>query len=261
MTDAGDVAALLASLPLWAFASMMLVCRIGCACMLLPGIGEMEVPMTIRAGFVVALTALLLPVLAPEMPPVPADTPRLAGMILAEVVTGLWLGWLTRMILLALPMAGQIIASTIGMTSVLQPDAMLGAGASALSRMFGLAAPLLVLASGLHVYPMAALVGSYRLVHPGTFLPVADTVTAYVSALVDAFGLGLRLAAPFLMAGVLFHCGIGLIGRLVPQLQTYFAAMPGQILGGLLLLGLLASAMTSSWMSAAQDSFAGLPGL
>lgn len=261
MTASAETADLLATLPQWAFAAVLLVARIGSACMLLPGIGEMELPMTIRAGFVVALTALMLPVLAAMMPPAPPEIARLVAMVLAEIVTGLWLGWLTRMILLALPMAGQIIAGAIGMTSVLQPDAFLGAGASALSRLLGLAAPVLVLASGMHVYCFAALASSYRLVPPGQFLPVADTVATFVAALGTAFGLGLRLAAPFLMAAVLYHAGLGLIGRLVPQLQTYFAAMPGQILGGLLLLAVLASAMASQWLLATREVLVALPGL
>ena len=63
---------LLAELPAWGFGLVLVICRIGAACMLLPGIGEAELPGTVRAGFVLALTALLLPVLAPLLPPVPA---------------------------------------------------------------------------------------------------------------------------------------------------------------------------------------------
>lgn len=261
MTADAEQAALLASLPGWAFAAMLLLARVGCACMLIPGIGEMEVPMTVRAGFVLVLVALLLPVLLPDLPPMPDDMARLGGMVGAEVFNGLWLGWLARMILLALPMAGQIIAGAIGMTNVLQPDAMLGAGASALQRLLGLCAPLLVLGSGLHAMPLAALAGSYRLVPAGTMLPAGDTVDAFVGSLSAAFGLGFQLAAPFLMAAVLFHVSLGLLGRLVPSLQTYFAAQPGQILGGLLLFGVLGSAMVGVWMRVAEGSFAGLPGL
>ena len=261
MNDGAAAAELLAQLPGWAFAAMLLVARLGSACMLMPGIGEAELPMTVRAGFVLVLTILLLPVLAPDMPAVPPDVPTIMMMLIGEIVTGLWLGWLTRMILMALPMAGQIIAGAIGMTNVLQPDAFLGSGAAALSRLLGLAAPVLVLASGLYLYPLAALVGSYRLIPAGHMLPAGETTTAVVSALSVAFGLALRLAAPFLMASILFHGAFGVLGRLVPHLQTYFVAMPGQIIGGLVLFGLLSAVMTSTWMSAAHDAFIALPGL
>ena len=77
-------AVLLAGLPGWAFAFVLLLCRAGAACMLIPGVGEAEVPAMVRAGFAVALTALLLPGLAPHMPPPPDDVGRLLFMVAAE---------------------------------------------------------------------------------------------------------------------------------------------------------------------------------
>jgi flagellar biosynthetic protein FliR len=257
----GGAPTLLADLPGWAFAAMLLLSRIGTACMLLPGIGEAELPMMVRMAVVVALTALLLPVVMPLMPPVPPDVPHLAAMLLAEIATGLWLGWLARLVLLAMPMAGQLIAAATGMTNVLQPDAMLGANAAALSRLMGLAAPVLVMAVGLHALPLAAIMGSYRLVAPGHLLPVGDGVSVYVGAVSQAFALALRLAAPFLMAGLLFNVGMGLTSRLVPHLQLHFAVQPGQILGGLALLGVLAAMLLRVWSDAAHDLYAALPGL
>jgi flagellar biosynthetic protein FliR len=256
-----DPATVLADLPAWAFAAILLIARIGTACTLLPGIGEAELPATVRVLFACAFAALVFPTVMPLMPPVPQDVPRTVLMVAAEVFNGLWLGWLARLMMLALPMAGQLVAIAIGTTNVLQPDAMLGGGASALSRMLGLAAPVLVMAAGLHALPLTALAGSYQLVPPGQFLPVAETTDAFVGAVGEAFALALRLAAPFLMAAMLFHASLGLIARLVPQLQTYFAAVPGQIAGGLALLGIAILAISNAWLDAAQHGLAAMPGL
>lgn len=256
-----DPAILLTSLPAWAFAAVLLLARIGAACSLLPGVGEAELPATVRILFVCAFSALIFPAVVPLMPAMPTDGPHLLLMVAAELFTGLWLGWLTRLIMLALPMAGQLVAMAIGATNVLQPDAMLGAGASALSRMFGLAAPVLILAGGLHGWSLTALAGTYRLVPPGQFLPMADSTATVVSAVGEAFALALRLAGPFLMAALLFHLSIGLVARLVPQLQTYFAAAPGQIAAGFGLLAAAMLAVSGTWLDAVQGSLAALPGL
>jgi flagellar biosynthetic protein FliR len=256
-----DDAAVLAALPGWGFAVALLIARIGSACMLLPGIGEAELPGTLRAGFTLALVALLLPVLSPLMPPMPADTWRLGAMVGAEIVTGLWLGWLARLLLLALPVAGQIIADMAGLTNVLQPDPSLGPQTAALSRALSLAAPVLILATGLHRLPLAALAGSYRLIPPGVLLPAGDTAEQVTGAVAEAFALALRLAAPFVLAGILWHIAMGLLARLVPRLQIYFAAMPGQIIGALALLVLLTGALLGTWQSALQSGLARLPGL
>ncbi len=258
MTASADI---MADLPFWAFGLLLVICRVGSLCMLLPGIGEAEMPATIRLGFALAFTILLLPMLAPDLPKPPESPLLLAGMVLAEIVTGLWLGWLVRLLIFALPMAGQIIAGAVGMTNVLQPDAMLGAGSAALSTLFGLAAPLLLLISGLWMAPLAAMVGLYRSIPAGHVLPVMDAAQSVVTALGGAFGLALQLAAPFLLAGLVFHLALALIARLVPQLQTYFAAAPGQILGGMALLLVLCPLIFDTWLRAARTLFAALPGL
>ncbi len=257
----GHDAALLAELPTWAFAFVLVLARVGCACMLLPGIGEVELPATVRAGFALAFSLMLLPVLAPLLPPAPADVAGAVAMVAAEVAVGLWLGWLARLAMLALPMAGQVIAGMTGLANVLQPDAQLGPQSSSLARMFSLAAPVAIMAAGLHALPLAALEGSYRTLPPGLALPSGDVAQVVVAAVGASFALALRLAAPFVLAGIVWNVALGLLTRLVPQLQIYFAAMPGQILGGFLLLGLLAGAVLTAWLEEVRTVFAGLPGL
>ncbi len=253
--------ALLDALPGLAFGFVLVLARVAAAVMLLPGIGETELPMTVRAGVALALTALLLPVVMPLLPKAPSDPVVAAAMTAAEVVTGLWMGWLARLVVLALPMAGQIASYMLGISNVLQPDPVLGAQASVLARLFGLAAPLLLLVTGLHAVPLAGLAGSFRLIPPGELLPAGDTAETVVAAASSAFGLAVRLAAPFILASIVWQIGSGVVARLVPRLQVYMAAMPGQIVGGLLLFGLLAGAIVAAWLDAARDSFAHFPGL
>jgi flagellar biosynthetic protein FliR len=250
----------LANLHGWAFAFVLLLCRAGAAVMLIPGSGEAEVPMMVRAGFAVALTALLLPGLARGMPAPPDDVGPLLYMVAAELLTGLFLGWLARLVVSAPPLAGQIIAMITGLSSVLQPDTVLGAQGSALGRLLGLAATVLVFASGLHVLPLAAIAGSYAVIPAGTLLPAADTAAASVAAVGALFALALRLAAPFVLAGVVWHVVLALLSRLVPQLQVFFLATPAQLAGGLALLGLLGAALLGAWQDQATTAFGTLPG-
>ena len=256
-----DTSALLAHLPAWGFGLVLVFSRIGAACMLLPGIGEAELPGTVRAGFSMALTALLLPPLAPLLP-APPDAPwRVFFMVTAEIVTGLWLGWLARLFVQALPVAGQFIATMAGLASVLQPDPALGPQTTALARLFSLAAPMVILASGLYALPLGALAGSYRLIAPGTLLPAVDSLQTVVEAVAEVFALALRLAAPFVAAGLVWQGALGLLARLVPNLQVFAVSMPGQILAGLALVALLGGGIVAAWQDALGGAFAQLPGL
>lgn len=250
---------LLAALPSLAFAAMLVVCRVGMVVMLLPGLAEIEAPAMLRVGLALGISALLLPHVAAAVPSTPdgAEGPR---MIIAELVTGTAIGWLARLPVLALAMAGAIISTLLGLSSVLQPDPALGGQSTALARLFGLAAPVLILASGLYTLPLSALARSYDLVGPGGVLPAGDTAEMFVRVAGGALALAVQLSAPFVVAGIVWQVAVGLLARVAPQLQAFTVAAPGQILGGLVLLGLLASRLLAAWESGLSASWSTLPG-
>ena len=255
MTDAE----LLAALPSLTFAAMLVVCRVGMVVMLMPGLGEIEAPAMVRAGLAIGISVLLFARVEALIPSVP-DGSAGPQMILAELLTGAALGWLARLPALALGMAGALIATLLGLSSVLQPDPALGAQSTALARLFGLAAPVLILASGLYTLPLSALAGSYDLVAPGGVLPAGDMADTFVRVAGSALQLAVQLSAPFLIASVVWQVAVGLLARVAPQLQAFTVAAPGQILGGLVLLGLLASRLLSTWEGGVSASWATLPG-
>lgn len=256
MTDAE----IMSALPGYAFAFALVLCRAGVAVMLLPGLGEAEPPPIVRAGLALALSLLLLPAILP-MVPVPRAGWGAAGMITAEILTGGVLGWLARLPALAFSMAGAVVSYMTGLSSVVQPDPSLGGQSAALSRLFGLMAPMLILSSGLYALPLSALAGSYQVIPPGAVLPAGPTIEVVQEAVSASFGLAIRLSAPFLLVGVVFQAGLALLARLVPQLQVFNVAAPGQILGGILLLALLAAPLIAAWSESVSSAWSSLPGL
>lgn len=241
------------------FAFIMVMCRCGAAVMLLPGLGEEGPPVMVRVGIAGGLAALLVPVVGPVLPAPPADFAHLVALLCGEMLAGGFLGWLARLVALALPAAGQIISLTTGMSSVLQPDANFGAQSSGIGKLFSMAVPVLILGSGLYALPLSALAGSYLALPAGQLPPGADMTEMAVRAVSAHFSLALRLASPFLLIGMVWQMGLGLLSRLVPQLQIYFAALPGQVLGGLLLLATLSGVLANIWLRAVGDGFGALP--
>nr|WP_281419487.1 flagellar biosynthetic protein FliR [Falsiroseomonas tokyonensis] len=239
----------------------MVFARLGAAAMLLPGLGEQEVPAPLRLGLGLALLALLFPVVAPGLPPAPEDAAEAARLLSIEVVVGLWIGGLARLAMTAFAMAGQAISALIGLAGLLVMDQTLGAQATALGRAFALLAVVLVLSTGLYALPLRALAESYAVIPVGDPFPAGAAVEALAQAGADCLALALRLAAPFVVGAVVLNVALGLLARLAPQVQTFFVAVPGQILAGLALLGLLAPPMIASFAEAARASFGALPGL
>jgi flagellar biosynthetic protein FliR len=244
----------------WAPAFALIFARVAAAMALLPGLGEAVAPAIVRIGLALSLTVLLLPDLQPAMPPVPESGMSMGLMIAGEVVTGLWFGWVARMIVLALPVGAQFIGFLVGLSSVLQPDPELGAQSSALGKLFEMAAPVLILVSGLYRLPLTALDGLFQLIPPGHMLPPAASAEVGIRAVVTSFSLAVQLASPFVVIGIVWHLAMGLIGRIVSRMQIYFVSMPGQIVMGLALLMATASAMTLAWREGAQVFLTALPG-
>ncbi|MCK8782770.1 flagellar biosynthetic protein FliR [Roseomonas sp. NAR14] len=253
-------AALLAMLPAFAFHGMLVFARLGAAVMLLPGLGEAEIPARIRLGLGLGLVVLLLPVLQPTLP-APADSvPESARLLVLEAAVGLWLGGLARLVAAALSGAGQVAALMLGLASVLQPDATFGGQQAVTARLFGLAGTVLVLSTGLYALPLRALAESYAVLPVGDPWPAGAAAEALSQAVADSLALALRLAAPFVLGSVVLQGALGMMARVAPQLQIYFLAVPGQILGGLLLLGLLLPPLLGDWSDAARAAFSLLPG-
>jgi flagellar biosynthetic protein FliR len=250
------VGALLASAPTFA----LVLARIGATMALLPGLGESSAPSLVRIGLALAITVLLVPIVQPMMPPVPEASMTMGLMVAAEVVTGLWFGWLSRMIALALPVGAAFVAYLMGVSSVLQPDPELGAQSTALAKLFDLAAPVLILTTGLYTLPLRALVGLFQLIPPGHMLPAADSLQVAVEAVGLTFTLALRVASPFIVAAVVWHVAIGEIARVMTRVQIYFVAIPGQILGGLVLLATIGGAMIVAWRQGVEAFLSALPG-
>ena len=250
-----------------AFAFMLVLCRTAAAVLLLPGLGESEPPPVLRAGLAAGVALLLLPGLAASLPPEPESFLRLGGMIASELLAGGLLGWLARLLALSLPMAGQIVSLMTGLSSVLQPDPMLGAQSAVIGKLFNLLAPVLVLSTGLYALPLSALAGSYAVFPAGGGAMLAgsagvgDLTETAVRAVGASFALALRLASPFVLVSAVWQLSLGLLSRMVPQIQVYIVSLPGQVLGGLLLLALLGAPIVNAWLGAMRDGYAVLPGL
>ena len=251
---------ILEELPALAFGAVLVAARVGGALMLLPGLGEPEVPATVKLCLLLALVALLMPPLSPALPALPAEAPELARLVATETLVGVFLGFLARVSVLAMAQAGQVAALMVGLSSPLQTDAVFGGQATATGRLFGLLAAVLVFNTGLYALPLGALAESYAVLPPGRGLPLDESAEAVAGAVAESFGLALRLAAPLVLGALAGQVALGLVARLAPNLQIYAVAGAGQILAGLLLLALVLPALVPVWAAAVQDDLLRLVG-
>ena len=147
------------------------------------------------------------------------------------------------MVFMATSVAGSTIANQMGLGLAQSVDPTQGIQGALFANFLGVLAVTLVFASDMHHLVIAAIHDSFTLFQPGQLPPAGDMATMAVRSMVDAFAIGVRMSAPFLVFGLIFYAGIGVLSRLMPQIQIFFIAMPASILLGFVLIALLLTTM------------------
>lgn len=231
------------------YAFLMIFVRLGSAFLIMPGYGEQFVSPRIRLLFALAVSFILLPILLPIMPKPPASPADLTLLIIAEAMIGIFLGTITRMLMSALETAGMLIANQVGLSAAQAFNPAMSSPGNAISSILGVLALMLIFATDMHHMLLLAVVDSYSLFQPGQWLPIGDVAQHLTRVLADSFLIGMQLSAPFTVIGLLFYLGLGLISRMVPQIQVFFVGAPIQIVLGLMLLGLSLTALMTFWLT------------
>ena len=145
----------------------------------------------------------------------------------------------------ALQVAGFLIASQIGLAYAQTIDPTQNTQGAVVGNFLTLLGTVLIFATDLHHLAIGAIAGSYRMLPPGGHLPTGDMAQLVIQLVSSSFALGFQLAAPFLVFGFAVYAGLGVLARLMPQLQIFFVAVPINILCGfVIMLAMLGSMIT-----------------
>ena len=235
-------------LPAEIFALLLIFVRIGAAVMLMPGVGDPYVTPRVRLLLAVFIAIVVTPVVAPGLPDMPESPVTLALLLIGEIIIGLFLGTIARLFMAALTTAGMMVAYMSSLANALVNDPSAAQQGSVVGSFLGIVALLVIFTLDLHHLFLTAVVSSYELFVPGQALPVGDFSEMITKIVAQTFLLSFQLAAPFIAVGVIFYLGVGLLSRLMPQVQIFFVAMPLQIGVGMVIL-LLSLPIMMHWFA------------
>jgi flagellar biosynthetic protein FliR len=225
---------------------LLVFARVGTMIMLLPGFGTMGVPARVRLVLALAIALALTPqVQSAYSGASPSSVTQLTFLIAQEVTCGLLVGAMAAIIMSALQVAGFLIASQIGLAYAQTIDPTQNTQGAVVGNFMTMLGLVAIFATNMHHLAIGAIAGSYRMLPPGGVLPTADMAELVIRLVSGSFALGFQLAAPFLVFGFAVYAGLGLLARLMPQLQIFFVAVPINILAGfVILMALLGSMIT-----------------
>lgn len=222
-------------IPQLATAFMLTFARVGTMVMLMPGVGEQLVSTRARLAFALLLTLVFFPLTRTLLPAVGTQA-AVIGVLVGEIAVGLILGLSIRMIVAALQTAGSVVATQLGLSFAMTVDPAMGGQQAAIGNLLTLLGITLIFAADLHHLAIAAIRDSYGFLPPAGIPATGDAATLAIKAVGQGFALSVQISAPFIAFGILFNLGVGVLSRLMPQMQVFFLAMPATILGGMIVL-------------------------
>jgi len=230
------------------FAFFFVFCRLGSALMLLPGFGEFYVSVRIRLLLALVFSLVVAAALN-NIPPLPADLFSLVNMLLAEIIIGIFIGGVSRLLIVAIQFASMIIAFQSSLASALTQDVTaVQSQSTSVGNLLGLTALVLLFTTDLHHVMLRGLVDSYTLFLPGQFPPIADFAQHVTRSVNDAFSMSIQLAAPHIVIGLIIYLAAGIISRLMPNMQVFFILMAPQLLISFIILMLSIGAIMTWYM-------------
>ncbi len=249
----------LSFLPTLAATFLLIFARIGTMVMLLPGIGELTMPSRVRLVLALVLTLVLLPLHEKAYAvDLRATLAPVVTMLIEEVMIGIILGMTARLAVSALQVTGTVVAQQLGLGFVTTIDPTQNQQGVLVGNFLTVLGITLVFTTDLHYLVIAALNDSYNIFKPGE-LPLAGDVAQHITRVIAvSFRIGIELGAPFLVFGLLFNLGLGVLSRLMPQMQVFFIGLPLSIMLGLLLFTLVIGSMMGTFVHYLEGVLAGI---
>lgn len=217
--------------------------RISVVLFIMPFFGD-TLPNVIKAALLLVLTLAVWPKLSFPASLFPANPLNIAVMFAGEVVLGLTLGCIVRMIIAAVQIGGAIINFQMGFSMVNSIDPLTGMEEPMTTQFIYMCTMLTFLSFNGHLHLISALGASFDLVPPGGLFLTPELMNTVMEFSKQMFILGVRIAAPVIMALFLVDLALALISRTAPQMNILVMGFPLKIAVGFLFLSYVMEMMS-----------------
>ena len=204
-----------------------------------PLLGSSVVPIKIRALLALVLSMAIFPLVAP-VAAVPNSLPGFIFAVGGEMIIGIAMGFTLSLLFVGIQMGGQMVGHQMGLAMAKLIDPMTNINADVLSQFYILLATLIYVLMNGHLILIRSLAQTFQTI-PLLAFPLqggfaGSLMQMFVALLTTAFGLGIRIAGPALVAIYLATLALGFISRTMPQLNILAAGFPVRITLALVLL-------------------------
>ncbi|WP_295737901.1 flagellar biosynthetic protein FliR [uncultured Oscillibacter sp.] len=203
-----------------------------------PLLSRQNIPGFFRAGFTLVLSAFTYSVTGGRVEP-PSGVLPLAGALLLEVVLGLVLGLVVHFFLYIPQMAGLTIDTQMGMTMSQIYDAGSQANMSVTGTLINTLMILLFFAANGHHTLIRIMITSGEVVRYGGISIGNDVTNLALELFIQCTVLAVKLCMPILAAELIGQLGMGVLMKVIPQINVFSINIELKVIIGLALLLML----------------------
>lgn len=211
------------------FAFLLVFVRLGAAMMIMPPFGDFYVPQQVRLVIAVTFSLVMTPILQPILPTPPTQIFNLALLLGFEFIIGFFIGAIARFLISALDTAGMIISFKSGLANAQIFNPGFGTQGSLIGAFLSMTGVMFLFATNMHHFLILTLAESYEF-FPVGHLPPTESMAQLLSLVLSrSFEIAFKLSMPFVIIALMLFATMGIMARVMPQVQIFLIALPAQI--------------------------------
>jgi flagellar biosynthetic protein FliR len=218
----------------------LVLARVAPLFLLAPLFSSKAFPGRVRAVTAVALAIGISPVATQALGAgeIPGELWALAGLMGKELLVGMAFAFGIAALFAAFTVAGSLLDISIGFSLGGVIDPLTGTQSSLLAQLYTMIGVLVFIAIGGDGWVIAGLARTYDAV-PLLDAPQLGSLTAGAQlAFSGIFAAAIQVCAPVLLALIVTDAAIGVVSRVVPQLNVFAVGFPAKVAVGLLMVGI-----------------------
>ncbi len=163
---------------------------------------------------------------------------QLTIAIAAEIIIGFIIGYISQLVFTAVAIGGQLLGvqTGLGLANILDP--IDNSHSSILTNLLNIFAIMIFLSiNGLNWF-FEALSMSFHTIPIGNIHASPKILMIVLTSFNTLFISGIKIAAPIMGTVLILDAALGILSRIVPQIEIFILSFPFKIAGGLLILAL-----------------------
>lgn len=213
---------------------ILVVARLSGLFLIAPVFSSKLIPTKIKLMALLVLAATLTPIVAPSAPETPTSIVPLLISIMTESIIGFALGFSVAIVFTAVQIGASLIDTSIGFSMANVIDPLNSAQGAVLGSFYSMVATLAFLAVNGHHWLLAGFKRSFEIVQLGAVPDIQQMMANVFTTFAQLFGMAFQIAAPVLITLLLVDVVLGIVSRVVPQMNVFFVGIPLKIGVGLL---------------------------